>query len=289
MKTKYASLNLTIKTVDAALYQIRAVFSTPMEDRHGEIVDQRGWKLNEFLLNPVVLWAHDDLQPAIGKVVDIAFVDGNLEGTIQFAAAEYDFAKTIYNLYAGGYVRAISVGFMNDKWQFDEANDQIILLENTLYEVSCVNIPANALALAKSKGLDVSALEKRATRTKTFNENILHKADDRGEEIADIEKTEEEIQQAAPLPGDEKVTPVVEPVAAPAPTVVDAAKALEVLLGSDNGTIQAAVKELGNRLDAAKTSPQRSSADGKKTIPVSQINRLMRHLQKGKSKNHEQA
>lgn len=287
MKNKYASLNLTLKSVDPALFQIRAVFSTNDEDRHGEVVDQRGWKLTEFLLNPVVLWAHDDYQPAIGKVIDIGFVEGNLEGTIQFAAAEYDFAKTIYNLYAGGYVRAISVGFMNDKWMFDEANQRVILMENTLYEVSCVNIPANALALAKSKGMDVSSLEKRADRTKLFNENMLHKTEAEKEVVPPVEK--EEVK--------EPVAPVVEPVKVdePAPVVepvkdaaMDAAKALEVLCAADNGTIQAAVKVL-NRLDVAKTSQHGSSVDGKKTYSVTQINRVMRHLQKGKSKNNVQA
>jgi len=34
------------------------------------------------------------------------------------------------------------------------------LVKNELLEISCVPVPANALALAKSKGLDLEALEK---------------------------------------------------------------------------------------------------------------------------------
>lgn len=292
MKNKYASLNIKVKAVDAALFQIRAVFSTPNIDRHGEIVDQKGWDLAEFMLNPVVLWSHDSYAPAIGKVVDLAFIDGNLEGTIQFAVKEYAFAETIYNLMAGGYINAISVGFENTKWMFDEAQDVMVLLENTLYEVSVVNIPANSLALAKQKGLDVSAIEKRTDRAASFKEKLLGSeaaaAAGAGEEIEQIEKDEEEIQATAPLPGDEKKEEPVEPKA-PAPeapaagaSAEEAAKALEVLFRADKGTINAAVKALQKHLDVAKTSRQGSNVGGKK-FSATQINRVVRSLINAKS------
>lgn len=149
-----------IKDIDEENFIIRGIFSTGEEDRQGEIIDQNGWKLDDFMENPVVLFAHDHYQPAVGKVIEITKKDGQLEGAIQFAAKEYDFAATLYKLYAGGFMRAFSVGFMNDRYEIDQENNRTILKENVLYEVSCVNVPANAMALAFSKGIDVSPVQR---------------------------------------------------------------------------------------------------------------------------------
>jgi HK97 family phage prohead protease len=153
-------LNSKIKEVNEEENSIKFVFSTNEEDRHGEVVDQAGWNLKEFLKNPVVLFAHDHYQPAIGQVVNIGYENGQLEGEIKFAVDEYPFAKTIYQLYKGNFMRAVSAGFRNDKYEVDEENDRIVLKENTLYEMSVVNVPANTMALAKGIGIDTTPLEK---------------------------------------------------------------------------------------------------------------------------------
>ena len=155
----YKKINVQIKEIDEVLSIIRGVFSTSDEDRHGEIVGKGSWVLDEYLANPVVLFAHNHSQPAIGKVVSLGYNEnGDLEGEIQFAVKEYDFAKTIFNLYKGGYMKAFSVGFMSGKQE--EKEGVTVLLENILYEISTVNVPANAMALAKAKGIDISAIEK---------------------------------------------------------------------------------------------------------------------------------
>lgn len=173
-------LYFQVKATDDTQYIIRGIFSTPDIDRHGEQILQNGWKTDEYMLNPVVLWGHDQWTPAIGKMIELGYdADGNLAGAIQFAVEEYEFAKTIYNLYKGQYIRAFSVGFMNDVWEVDESKDVVVLKENTLYEVSAVNVPANAMALAISKGLDLAPLEKaisdheKQKMIKQNNENKL--------------------------------------------------------------------------------------------------------------------
>lgn len=146
---------------DQENYIIRGVFSTGDEDRQGDVVVQNGWDISEFMLNPVVLAFHDHYQPAIGKIIELGVnVEGNLAGAIQFAAKEYEFAMTMYKLYAGLYMRAFSAGFENLSYEVDQENDRMILKENRLYEISCVNVPANAMALAMSKGIDVSSIQK---------------------------------------------------------------------------------------------------------------------------------
>jgi hypothetical protein len=159
------------KSVDSEKYIIYGVFSTENEDWHGEKVEQAGWDLSVFDTNPVILFAHDHYQPAVGMGVDIKVQDEGsfmtgvpngkmvLAGGIKFAAAEYPFAMTLFKLYEGKFMRAFSAGFYNKKYEIDQENDIIILKENALLEISCVNIPANAEALAYSKGIDTSPIE----------------------------------------------------------------------------------------------------------------------------------
>ena len=158
MKIKFANLDFTPKEINEDQKSLRAVFSTGDVDRHGEVVDQKSWLLDDFLKNPVVLFGHDHSQPPVGKIMGLGYnSDGNLEGEVKFAALEYPFANVIWNLYKGGFMKAFSVGFSAGK--VDIVDNQVILRENTLYEISTVAVPANAMALAKAKGMDVSALE----------------------------------------------------------------------------------------------------------------------------------
>lgn len=161
---------------DEANFIIRGVFSTGSEDRQGDIVVQSGWILKEFLTNPVVLFAHDHWQPAVAKIIELGFnAEGNLAGAIQFAAKEYDFAMVLYKLYAGGYMRAFSAGFDAAEGGYDEFKNVNVLTSNVLYEISCVNVGANAEALATTAGIDVSPLKKFFNTAKTYAKSMLLK------------------------------------------------------------------------------------------------------------------
>lgn len=157
MKLKYSNIGFTPKEINEDNFTIRAVFSTADVDRHGEVVDQKSWNLDDFLKNPVVLFGHDHHQPPVGKVTGLGYnQDGNLEGEIQFAAKQYPFANVLWNLYKDGFMKAFSVGF--SAGAVDVVDEQVILKNNTLFEISTVSVPANAMALAKSKGLDTDPL-----------------------------------------------------------------------------------------------------------------------------------
>jgi len=160
---KKQSFSFKVKSVDEKNYIVEGVFSAQNEDRHGDVVVQNGWILTNYLKNPVVLWAHQHDTFPIAKMVDIS-VDGinQLSGKMQFAVDEYEFAKTAFNLIKGGFLSAFSAGFMNNKYQIDQENNVVYLTENELLEVSVVPIPANELALAKTKGIDVGMFEEKA-------------------------------------------------------------------------------------------------------------------------------
>jgi len=183
MKTLLTSLNqkqnfaFRIKSVDEVNHIVEGVFSAQNEDRHGEVVVQNGWILANYLKNPVVMWAHQHDTFPIAKMLAIG-VDGNneLSGKMQFAVDEYEFAATAFALIKGGFLSAFSAGFMNNKYQIDQDTNVTYLVENELLEVSVVPIPANQLALAKNKGIDVKALEEKAIDTGTEAIETLSKS-----------------------------------------------------------------------------------------------------------------
>lgn len=189
-------LYLNEKSVDREKYIIRGVFSTGDEDRHGEIIDQKGWHLDEFMQNPVILFGHDQWTPAIGKAVELSVdMAGNLSGAIQFAVQEdkSGLAETIFNLYANGFMRAFSVGFENNIYEYNQETEQPILKENTLYEISCVNVPANGRALAYSKGINLEPLEKIENKLKKKAKRTIDNKLNLSDES--VEKLSEEISK----------------------------------------------------------------------------------------------
>ena len=148
------------KAVDEGARTIEFVVSTAARDRDGDIVEPTGWKLDGYLKNPVVLWAHDAGQPPVAKALSADVRNGALVATAQFADAEtYAFADTVFRLYAGGYLSAVSAGFMPSALEPFEADGTrgYRITEQELWEFSAVPIPANpeALVAAKAAGLDV--------------------------------------------------------------------------------------------------------------------------------------
>lgn len=153
--------NFETKSIDKENFTVEGVFSTEDVDRHGEVVMQNGWKLEAYRMNPIVAWAHKTGELPIAKMLNIGVdAQNRLVGKMQFAVNEYPFAKTVFDMIAGGFLNAFSAGFMNEIYQIDQNEDVVILNENELFEVSVVPIPANKLALVKAKGIETELYEK---------------------------------------------------------------------------------------------------------------------------------
>ena len=135
------------------------VASTGEVDRHGDTVAPDGWRLDGYRENPVVLWAHDYRQPAIGRAGAV-WSDGRaLLARLEFAPTE--FAGQVENLYREGYQRGVSVGFR--PLRFEERRDPVSgaflgirFLEQELLEISAVPVPANGDALLTGDALTPS-------------------------------------------------------------------------------------------------------------------------------------
>ena len=161
-------MNLSIKKIDMENHIITGSFSNENMDRHGEIVFQN-WELKNFKKNPVILNSHNygDITEILGKAINL---DNNKEkkellGDIQFAVSQNPKAKIAFDLYAGGFANAFSVGFI--PLEFDKDGN---ILKSELLEISLVSVPANALALAKSKGIDIEQLYGKSNEDNTETE-----------------------------------------------------------------------------------------------------------------------
>lgn len=190
-KEKRVSLmHISLKGVNKETNSITAVFSTADEDRHGDVVAQN-WELKSFRDNPVIINSHNyyDATEVIGKATRVEMVDGKLEGDIEFAVAENPKAKTIYDLYVGGFLNAFSVGFI--PLEFDKDYNP---LRSELLEVSAVSVPANAMALAKGMGIDIDTLDDAdiGRYSKEIEEKFTEgKPKDKDDEEPEEEGTEE--------------------------------------------------------------------------------------------------
>jgi HK97 family phage prohead protease len=184
--TQFKTLYLTDIKADDSDYRISGVFSTDDVDHHNDIIDQDGWDLEIFKSNPVILFGHNSWQPPIGRAENLHFdKSGNLAGDIVFAADEYEFAKTIYNLYKGKFMRAFSVGFRNKEYEVNREDRTVTLTKNLLMEISCVSIPANARALAKQEGIDLNALEVAERKDIEQATSVLKS---KGYDVVDLDK-----------------------------------------------------------------------------------------------------
>jgi HK97 family phage prohead protease len=140
------------------------VISTEAVDRYTDIINLGGWKTQNYARNPVVLWAHDDSIPAIGRGANVRVENKALRSTAVFATREvYPLADTIFQLIKGKFISAASVGFVPLKAKAASAKDRpygIDILEQELLEWSVVNIPANpeCLVNARAFGIDCAPL-----------------------------------------------------------------------------------------------------------------------------------
>jgi HK97 family phage prohead protease len=135
-------------------------------DRYGEIISASGWRLDNYLRNPVFQNAHQygDVIHTLGRATVTEVRSGKLVQRIEFATDVNPIARIAYGLYKGKFLNAVSVGFVPVRWEdgSPKTNYRRKFLEQELLEVSAVSIPANpnALALAYKSG----AIEKSDIR-----------------------------------------------------------------------------------------------------------------------------
>lgn len=128
----------------------KVLASTSAVDRQGDSIDQAGWDISNFKLNPVMPWAHDYSALPIAKATSIAVTQRGLEAEFEFAPEEGNpMAQQVKVLYDNGYLNAVSVGFI------PKERKGMVISKAELLEISFVPVPANQEALRLSfKSID---------------------------------------------------------------------------------------------------------------------------------------
>jgi HK97 family phage prohead protease len=150
-----AAVTTKAETVAGQSRTKRFVFSDATIDLSGDAIKQDGWQLSDFRKNPVALWSHNSSAPPIGRASNVAVVAGKLMGDIEFAPPDiYPLADTIFRLVDGGYIKAVSVGFMPIEFEFSKDKNRpngINFLKQQLLEISVCSIPCNPNALIEPR------------------------------------------------------------------------------------------------------------------------------------------
>jgi uncharacterized protein len=160
---------------DSRLIEFR--ITDPTVDRMYDSVAIEGWDIKWFKRNPVVLWAHSHYDPPVGKAVEIV-VDKDAQevrSIAEFTPREINpLGYMVFEMYRERFLHAVSVGFQPKQYEFVEAavdaeraqHSGINFLQQELLEYSAVPVPANpnALAVARSAGIDTTPLKQWAER-----------------------------------------------------------------------------------------------------------------------------
>jgi len=118
------------------------ILSTADTDCEGDRIDPRGWKLERFRKNPVVLLAHDMSQP-IARARKVAVENGALVAEVVFPKPGADeLADTIRGRVDAGLITAASVGFRMLEWK-ERSDGGRDISSAELIETSLVSIPCN--------------------------------------------------------------------------------------------------------------------------------------------------
>jgi len=167
-KKSLTSIPVEIKEINKEKYTLTMIASSQDVDRHGDTILQDGWDLKHFKKNPVILNSHNynDATEVIARATK-TWIEGKgkkskMLQTWEFAVDANPKAKIIFDLYAGGFLHASSVGFIPTEFdkQKDGSTDYYTIKQAELLEVSAVSVPANAAAtLAKSIGIDTDELK----------------------------------------------------------------------------------------------------------------------------------
>ena len=133
--------------------KVSFVASSATPDRYGDIIDQKGWLLDSYKKNPVVLLNHDSNQLPIGKG-NVYIRNDKLTIDVEFDS-EDPRAKEVERKAKKGFMNAVSVGFrpLESKSRSELPTDHKYYGQRGMYyskaellEVSIVTIPANGEA-----------------------------------------------------------------------------------------------------------------------------------------------
>ena len=148
-----------VKGVSLENRTLRILATDETRDRDGDIITMNGWRLDNYIKNPVFLWAHDYASVPIGAAIKIEKkrTPHRLMLTHKFpTAGVHPFADMILQLYHEKVINAGSVGFIPFNWEEIKDDEEKGFFgpkkftDQELLEHSGCAVPANPNALQDS-------------------------------------------------------------------------------------------------------------------------------------------
>ena len=106
-----------VKSINRQAGTFEVVASSGKVDRLGDTIDSKGWYLKNYKENPVILWSHmaggfgTPAIPPVAKAIKV-WVEDEKELKLQGQFATTPFAQELRTLVEGGFLNAVSVGFL---------------------------------------------------------------------------------------------------------------------------------------------------------------------------------
>jgi len=160
--------DLELKQFDDEERSFTAVGSTGNPDRVEDIVDHKGWVLDNFIKNPVGMWAHDYKQLPIFRVPEIEVKPRAKKMVFRAVFDDHEFADAVYQSYKKKFMKGFSVGFLPLDYEMrnrDEMTDEeksragfwggMHFKKQELLEMSAAPIPMHPDALADIKAMGI--------------------------------------------------------------------------------------------------------------------------------------
>lgn len=160
--TDLVTRTFELRAVEGSDRSFDVVASDETVDSYGTRLIQN-WRLERFLANPVVLWAHDSCSLPLGTASDVRMENGALCMRVTLVSSELNpIADAVLGQVRAGVLRGVSVGFLPHGYRWAEEKDAEILEldDNELVELSITPTPANPNALV---ALRARALGERRT------------------------------------------------------------------------------------------------------------------------------
>jgi len=155
-----------VRAVEDEERVIEFVAATEGRKRDGHEVVVSGFEFENFDLNPVFLWGHDQGDgdrpplPPIGSVIDrrIDSDAGTPRLIMRVRFATHELAETVYQLYRENHMRSVSIGWLpleTEPIMEEGRQTGVRFLRSELLELSAVPIPADpqAIMLKAQRGL----------------------------------------------------------------------------------------------------------------------------------------
>lgn len=208
---KYTYIMKRTEPASSKKEKVSFVASSATPDRYGDIIDQKGWILDNYKKNPVVLLNHDSNQLPIGKG-NVYIRNDQLTIDVEFDS-EDPRAKEVERKAKKGFMNAVSVGFrpLESKSRSELPTDHKYYGQRGMYyskaellEVSIVTIPANGEATMLEQKFYNAMKEEILREVKSaiqdnliVNKHILNVKEEDDRYIVEFAKPEMEMEEDA--------------------------------------------------------------------------------------------